>query len=123
MYKKNKLLTPSEKKENKLLVKTVLKESVPIQLRAHYLYLISGGFLIYTQKECRYSDLRKRVMQEKKSVNLGSKNVKAEGFHKVRVQIKKDIERVNWPWNKVMEKYEEKDPRHGSSKKKFGKRE
>ena len=62
-------------------------------------------------------------MQEKKSVNLGFKNVKAEGFHKVRVQIKKDIERVNWPWNKVMEKYEEKDPRHGSSKKKFGKRE
>lgn len=54
MFRKNKVPSVSEKKGNKQFVKTVLKESIPISLRAHYLFIISGGFLTDTKKACRY---------------------------------------------------------------------
>lgn len=44
-----------------------------------------------------------------KSESLGFKklkNGKEQGFEKYRIQIRKDIDRVNWPWNKILEKYE-----------------
>ena len=53
-----------EKKRNKALLKSVLKESVPVLVRSQFLYLSSGAFCT-NEAKTSYSSLREKIEEIK----------------------------------------------------------
>ena len=64
--KKRKMMTLAQKKDKKLL-KSFLKNGIPIELRAHIWMLLSGGFLHLDSSKFRSNDFQYLSLDHKKS--------------------------------------------------------